>query len=108
MIAGIVLAAGRSRRMGEPKPLLVFRGATFLERVVRALREGGCERVVVVAGPEADPVARQIADAARAAGAEVATNPVPDAEQVDSLRAGLAALPPQAEAAVVAPADVPG
>lgn len=108
MIVGIVLAAGRSRRMGEPKPLLVFRGATFLERAVRALRGGGCERVVVVAGPDGDPVARRIAEAARAAGAEVATNPVPNAEQVDSLRAGLAALPPEAQAAVVAPADVPG
>jgi molybdenum cofactor cytidylyltransferase len=108
MIAGIVLAAGRSRRMGAPKPLLVFRGATFLERVVRALRGGGCGRVVVVVGPEADPAATRIAEAARAAGAEVVVNPVPEAEQVDSLRAGLAALPPDAEAAVVAPADMPG
>lgn len=108
VIAGIVLAAGRSRRMGRPKPLLPFRGDTFLARVVRALREGGCEVVVAVVGPAEDPVARRIAEEAERAGARVAVNPRPEAEQVDSLRAGLAALPPETEAAVVAPADVPG
>lgn len=108
MIAGVVLAAGRSRRMGSPKPLLEWRGETFLARVVRALREGGCAEVVVVAGPEEDEVARRIAEAAGAAGARVAVNPLRDSEQIDSLRAGLAALPAEAEAAVVSPADVPG
>ncbi len=108
MIAGIVLAAGRSRRMGEPKPLLRFRGERFLVRVVAALREGGCDPVLVVVAPPEEPHAAEIAAAAREAGAEVVVNPVPDAEQVDSLRAGLAALRPEAEAAAVAPADVPG
>ncbi|HEX2090873.1 MAG TPA: nucleotidyltransferase family protein [Longimicrobiaceae bacterium] len=108
MIAGIVLAAGRSRRMGEPKALLPFRGESFLARVVRALREGGCEAVVVVTGPQADGAARRVAAAAREAGARVVENPDPGAEQVDSLRAGIASLPADAEAAVVAPVDVPG
>lgn len=108
MIAGIVLAAGRSRRMGRPKPLLRFRGASFLERAVDALREGGCGEVVVVAAPPDDPAAAAIAEAAGRAGARVVVSPRPDAEQVDSLRAGLAALPPEAIAAVVLPADVPG
>lgn len=108
MIAGIVLAAGRSRRMGEPKPLLSWRGESFLARTVRVLREGGCAEVVVVAGPEADEVARRVAAEARAAGARVAHNPLPESEQVDSLRAGLDALPAEAAAAVVTPADVPG
>lgn len=108
VIAGIVLAAGRSRRMGAPKPLLRWEGESFLSRAVRALREGGCAEVVVVAGPGEDEVARRIAEEARAAGARLAVNPRPDSEQVDSLRVGLDALPPEAEAAIVAPADVPG
>lgn len=108
MIAGIVLAAGRSRRMGRPKPLLRFRGASFLERAVGALRGGGCGEVLVVAAPPDDPAAAAIAEAAEAAGARVVVSPRPDAEQVDSLRAGLAALPPEAGAVVVVPADVPG
>ncbi|HET7460008.1 MAG TPA: nucleotidyltransferase family protein [Longimicrobium sp.] len=108
MIAGIVLAAGRSRRMGSPKAFLRLGERTFLERAVTALREGGCARVVVVAGPAGDPLGREVADAAAQLGADVAVNPDPASEQVDSLRAGLRALEDEAEAAVVLPVDVPG
>lgn len=108
MIRGIVLAAGRSRRMGEPKALLRATGdESFLRILVRALQDGGCDGVVVVTGPAADPSAARIADEARAAGAEVAENPDRHAEQVDSLRAGLRALAPSTGAAVVTPVDVP-
>lgn len=103
MIAGIVLAAGRSRRMGEPKPFLLHHGATFLERAVGALRGGGCDAVWVVAG-DADGA---VAGAAAALGASVAVNADPASEQVDSLRAGLRALPADAEAAAVIPVDIP-
>jgi len=103
MIAGIVLAAGRSRRMGEPKPFLRLDGATFLERAVDALRRGGCGEVWVIAG--ADETGARVAEAAAALGARVATSAEP--EQVDSLRIGLHALPDDAEAAAVLPVDVP-
>jgi nicotine blue oxidoreductase len=110
MIAGIVLAAGRSRRMGSPKAFLRWGDATFLERAVHALRDGGCGRVLVVAGPADDPVAGEIAAAARALGAGVAVNPDPASEQVDSLRAGLRVVGEDdgATAAVILPVDVPG
>jgi molybdenum cofactor cytidylyltransferase len=107
MIAGIVLAAGRSRRMGQPKAFLRLDGLTFLERTVAALRDGGCGTVTVVAGPPENGAAREIAAAARHLGARVAVNPDPGSEQVDSLRAGLRALGADAEAAVVVPVDVP-
>ena len=108
MIAGIVLAAGRSRRMGEPKAFLRLDGRTFLERAVSALRAGGCDRVVVVAGGQEDDVAAGVADLAEAMGAYVVRNPAAESEQVDSLRVGLRALPAGDEAAVVAPVDIPG
>ena len=108
MIAGIVLAAGQSRRMGRPKALLPLRGATLLEHAVRALAGGGCRPVVVVTGPDTDDVARRIGDEARRLGARVAVNPAADSEQVDSLRIGLASLEEAATAAVVLPVDVPG
>ena len=92
MIAGIVLAAGRSRRMGEPKAFLRAAHGSFLETAVRALREGGCGEVVVVTGPETDEVAARIAAEARGLGARVAVNPIAGSEQVDSLRAGIRAL----------------
>ncbi|HVG45184.1 MAG TPA: nucleotidyltransferase family protein [Longimicrobium sp.] len=107
MIAGIVLAAGRSRRMGRPKAFLQRGGRSFLERTVAALREGGCDPVVVVAGPPGDPAADETAQAAARLGATVARNADPESPQVASLRAGLAGLGEGVEAAVVTPVDVP-
>ena len=101
-VAGIVLAAGRSRRMGRPKPLLEAGGESFVARTVAALREGGCGHVLVVA--PADP--GDVAEAARAAGAEVAVSD-PDSEQLDSLRAGLTLLSDDVGAAAVLPVDHP-
>lgn len=54
---GVLLAAGAGRRMGGPKALVIGEGGDpWLARGVRALREGGCERIVVVLGaaPEAE------------------------------------------------------
>ncbi|HEV3051211.1 MAG TPA: nucleotidyltransferase family protein [Longimicrobium sp.] len=107
MICGIVLAAGRSRRMGEPKALLRVGDDTFLRHAVQALRDGGCAYVVVVTGRLDDETARHIAEDAAELDAGIAVNPAVESQQVDSLRIGLAALPPDAEAAVVAPVDVP-
>jgi CTP:molybdopterin cytidylyltransferase MocA len=107
MICGIVLAAGRSRRMGEPKALLRAGDETFLQRAVNALREGGCAYVVVVTARLDDETAREIAEEAAALDAGIAVNPAAESEQADSLRIGLMSLPPEAAAAVVAPVDVP-
>jgi molybdenum cofactor cytidylyltransferase len=48
--AAVVLAAGASTRLGEPKQLVVLGGETLLERAVRTAREAGCAPVVVVLG----------------------------------------------------------
>jgi molybdenum cofactor cytidylyltransferase len=57
-VAGIVLAAGASSRMGRPKMLLPLGGGTLLSAVTGALLDGGLARVVVVLGHEADLVRR--------------------------------------------------
>jgi molybdenum cofactor cytidylyltransferase len=49
----VVLAAGASTRLGEPKQLVRLGGETLLERTVRVAREAGCEPVVVVLGASA-------------------------------------------------------
>lgn len=104
-VAGIVLAAGRSSRMGEPKALLGAAGVTFLERAIDILMEGGCTAVAAVLGP--GEVARRPGEIARRKGARPVENPRADAEQIDSLRIGLESLPETAEAAVVLPVDHP-
>jgi CTP:molybdopterin cytidylyltransferase MocA len=103
MIGGIVLAGGRSKRMGRPKALLEAGGSTFLERAVRVLAAGGCEEVVVVVNSD-DPT---LADLAEQLGARITHGAGAGSEQIDSLRAGLQALPPELEAVVVLPVDHP-
>ena len=99
-VAGLVLAAGASTRMGEPKPLLEIDGRTFLQVTITALREGGCSGVVaVVASPETEVVARS-------AGASIAQGR-PAGEQIDSLRSGLGVLGDETDAAAVLPVDHP-
>ena len=91
MIAAVVLAAGASSRYGTEPPKQV----EFLPRVLAALQESSVDKVVVVSG--AHPLL-------------VESLYCPDWERGPgtSLRCGLAALPPQAEAAVVVLADGPG
>lgn len=102
-VDGIVLAAGRSSRMGQPKPLLRVGQESFLERAVRVLRDGGCRRVFVVAHEDDAGVI----ELAESAGADVVRNPDAGSEQIDSLRRGLDALPEDSDGAVVLPVDHP-
>lgn len=57
---GIVTAAGSARRFGGAKLLANIGGAPLLERTIRALLDGGVDRVVVVLGPEADAIRRSV------------------------------------------------
>jgi molybdenum cofactor cytidylyltransferase len=108
LIAGVVLAAGRSSRMGAPKALLTFHGETFLGRLVTAFSEGGCEPIVVVVGPPSERDSARIAAEALQLGARVAVNPVRDSEQIDSLRVALNNIPADADGILASPVDSPG
>jgi molybdenum cofactor cytidylyltransferase len=103
MIAGIVLAGGRSQRMGRPKALLTAHGKSFLERCVDSLQGGGCEDILVVLNSEDSELARLTS----AAGARIVRGAGEGSEQIDSLRAGLRDLTPGVEAVVVLPVDHP-
>jgi len=62
-----VLAAGGSTRMGAPKALLHdAAGRTLVTRAVRALADGGCNPVLVVAGEEAEAIGRALREQAPA------------------------------------------
>jgi len=99
VIAGIILAAGDSRRMGSPKALLDFRGETFAERLVRIFSKY-CDPVVVVAGRHAEAIRARIA-------ATVVVNPDPDRGQLSSLQTALERLPAELEAFLFTPVDCP-
>jgi molybdenum cofactor cytidylyltransferase len=100
-IVGIVLAAGRSRRMGQPKALLRLGERSFVRAAAETLSDGGCADVVVVVASE------DVEAEAHSAGARVAWNDDLDAEQVDSLRCGLDAADGVTSAAVALPVDHP-
>lgn len=55
-ICALILAAGRSRRMGAFKPLLPLRNQTVIECTVESALRGGAERAVVVTGNRAEDV----------------------------------------------------
>ncbi|MEN2422776.1 nucleotidyltransferase family protein [Streptomyces rimosus] len=105
-VAGLLLAAGGGRRLGgRPKALLDFRGRPLVEHAARVLREGGCDRVLVVLGAAVETV-RERADLSAYATAE---NPDWAHGMGSSLRVGLAALADSgAGAALVSLVDQPG
>jgi molybdenum cofactor cytidylyltransferase len=104
MICAIVLAAGRSRRMGAQKLLLPFAGSTVIGHVVDRIVARDAEEVYVVVGSEA----AAIAEALHERPVRIVRNPEPDAGMLSSVRCGLCALPPGCRAALVALGDQPG
>jgi molybdenum cofactor cytidylyltransferase len=61
MIPAVILAAGRSTRMGQPKALLSLGGSeTFLTRIIRTFEAAAVEDVVVVLGHEADAIVESV------------------------------------------------
>jgi molybdenum cofactor cytidylyltransferase len=88
MIAGLVLAAGESSRMGSDKATLTYRGRSFLESIVEALEAAGIGRIAVVLGHHAAEIERQV----RRGPAQVVVNPDYRLGQTSSLQAGLRGL----------------
>ena len=101
--AGLVLAAGSSRRMGSPKQLLPIDGRPMLEIVVRHACESRLDEVIVVLGAAAGDI-RAAVDFGRA---RVLVNPDHAVGMASSLRAGLAALGDGVDRAMVILGDQP-
>jgi molybdenum cofactor cytidylyltransferase len=104
MIAGIVLAAGASTRMGRQKLLLPLADGRPLVRVaVEQVLAAGLDDVLVVLGADAPAVAAAV----EGLPVRIVVNPDYAEGQATSLRAGVAALRPGTQAAVLALGDQP-
>jgi len=99
--AGLILAAGESRRMGFPKALLPYRGETFLDHAI-GLLEPHCAPVIVVLGAGAEEIRRQTRRAAT-----FVLNANYRSGQTSSLQAGLRAVPRDAAGVLFALVDHP-
>ena len=102
-LEGIILAAGESRRMGYPKPLLKIGGQTFIERIVESML-AVVPRVVIVLGAHSDRVRAAIPRDARIT---IVENPNYSRGQLSSLKVGLSAIQQYSTGAMVHLGDHP-
>ena len=102
-VSAIILAAGMSKRMGEVKQLLSLGEATLLGRVLEAVQSSQVDECVVILGFAAEAIKEKVA----LNNAKVVVNEAYSEGMSTSLRAGLANVNPQAEAALVVLADQP-
>ena len=109
MISAIILAAGESKRMGQPKMMLRWGKTTVLEHVISVFANAGIENIVVVTGSAREQVEQVVAVAQ-------AIHPVcyvynegfVEGEMLSSIQCGLRALTQKLEdAALIALGDQP-
>jgi molybdenum cofactor cytidylyltransferase len=103
VIWAVILAAGESRRMGTQKLLLPFGEATVVEAVVRTALASGVDRAVAVLGADRESIRARL----EPRGVDFAVNERYAEGMLTSIQAGIRALPPEAEAAVVMLGDQP-
>jgi CTP:molybdopterin cytidylyltransferase MocA len=103
-IAAVLLAAGRSRRMGAFKPLLPFGRRSVVVACVRALREAGAREIVVVVGHRGGEVRAALAGET---GVRFAVNDDAGSEMGVSIARGVEAVSGEARALLVALVDNP-
>jgi molybdenum cofactor cytidylyltransferase len=102
MIAAILLAAGQSRRMGTQKLLLPFAGQIVIGHVADRFLRSRCDRVVAVVSPDSP-----LRAALEEKNVTLVENPDVNGDMLSSVRAGIRALPPECDAALIAPGDMP-
>lgn len=102
-VAGVLLAAGGSSRMGTPKQLLNFEGQSLVRRAARALLASMCDKALAVIGANAEAVRAELADLSIQC--VIAENWAQGMSH--SIRCGIQAVAPDFDAALITLADQP-
>jgi len=102
-VSAIVLAAGKSLRMGSCKQLLSLGGSTVISRCLTTLQSGGIGDIVVVVSEDG----REVAAAAQRHDVRVVVNRAEDADMASSVRTGRDAIAPDIGGILVALCDYP-
>ncbi|HEV7133664.1 MAG TPA: nucleotidyltransferase family protein [Gaiellaceae bacterium] len=103
-VTGLVLAAGGSERLGEPKQLLAYGGATLLDHALETARACAFDQLLCVLGGSAEAI-RETVDFHDV---DVVENPVFGAGCSSSIAAALHAIDPETDVLVLLLADQPG
>ena len=103
-MCGLVLAAGGSSRLGRPKQLLPYRGATLLDAVMDTARACSFDQLLVTVGGAADEVRAQV----DLSGAQVVVNEAFGEGCASSIAAAMGAIDPRADVLVLLLGDQPG
>ena len=103
-VAAIILAAGSSTRLGEPKQLVTLAGERLLERAARIAGGAGCSPVVVVLGANAEMIQAQ---SRLVEGVDVVLNADWQEGMASSIRCGVQRLDDTLDAAILMTCDQP-
>jgi CTP:molybdopterin cytidylyltransferase MocA len=102
-VAGVVLAGGASKRMGECKALLPAPRLSALETIVSRMRDASVSDIIVVTGGHKGKTTKE----AKRLGCRPVYNPEHRSGMYSSVLAGVKALPPDVEAFFILPVDTP-
>lgn len=103
-LTGLVLAAGGSQRLGEPKQLLAYGSRTLLDHALETARASGFDQLIVALGGSSNEVRGKV----DLSGADVVENPDFGEGCSSSIAAGLSAIDPRTELMVLMLGDQPG
>jgi molybdenum cofactor cytidylyltransferase len=103
-VTGLVLAAGGSRRLGEPKQLLPYGSGTLLDHALETARASGFDQLIVALGGSSAEIDRKV----DLSGADVVENPDFGEGCSSSIAAGLSAIDSRSELMVLMLGDQPG
>ena len=107
LISGVILAAGRSKRMGQPKLSLPLHGKALLQHALDAA-VGSCLGEIVLVLPKKERALLDVLELPRGPRVHITINPDPDSGQSRSLQCGLAATNARSDAAAILLGDQPG
>jgi molybdenum cofactor cytidylyltransferase len=103
MIAALILAAGQSKRMGQPKMLLPWGDTTVLGKVMATFKAADVDEILVITGSNREDVETLVGDSART----IFNQNYARGEMLSSVQAGLAGLKPETEAVLIGLGDQP-
>ena len=103
MIAGILLAAGDSTRMGQPKALLPFEEVTFIDSILNKLAEIHCDPIISILGHSAELICQRTSVNAF----RCFQNPHPEYGMLSSLKIAIEQLPLETMGFILALVDHP-